>query len=68
LICEYNQNTNFFEVDSVEIDDNWVDILNVHMRLNGNIRYTFIYNSKKESCSVVDKVIDKESELIINHK
>jgi hypothetical protein len=31
------------------------------MRLNGNIWYIFIYNSKKELCGVVDKVIDKES-------
>jgi hypothetical protein len=38
------------------------------MRLNGNILYTFIYNSKKELCGVVDKVIDKISEVMGNHK
>jgi hypothetical protein len=37
LICEFNQNTNFFEAQRVDTDDNSVDILSVHMRLNGNI-------------------------------
>jgi hypothetical protein len=33
------------------------------MRLNGDIQYRFIYNSKKVLCGVVDKVTDKESEV-----
>jgi hypothetical protein len=37
LICGYNQNTNFIEGHRVDIDDKWVDILNGHMRLNGDI-------------------------------
>jgi hypothetical protein len=48
FICEYNHITIFIEAERVEINERWVDILSAHMRLNGDVRYLFIHNSKKE--------------------
>jgi hypothetical protein len=68
LICGYSHITNRSEVDRVEVNERLFEILSTHMRLNGDIPYTFIYNSKKELYYVVDKVIDKECEVFGNYK